>query len=244
MMKVGKEEIMGMLAAVEVLMGRGIEHDFQQWKAWLQEISDIVTKVPGVQAKMQEPAGASPYPTMIIEWNPEQVGITAGDVYDQLVAGEPRIMSHAAGEGYSFRVRPPAIRAGEQGAAGRRIAEVLRNAPKGVRKTTVAAPVVDVAGRWDVDVAYSRGTARHRLTLVTNGHRVEGTHIGRELEGVVSGTVSGDRVQLRSSLPVQGTRLDYRFEGTIQGQTIEGEVDLGEYGKARWKARRLESRQG
>jgi L-seryl-tRNA(Ser) seleniumtransferase len=244
MMKVGKEEIMGMLAAVEVLMGRGIEHDFQQWKAWLQEISDIVTKVPGVQAKMQEPAGASPYPTMIIEWNPEQVGITAGDVYDQLVAGEPRIMSHAAGEGYSFRVRPPAIRAGEQGAAGRRIAEVLRNAPKGVRKTTVAAPVVDVAGRWDVDVAYSRGTARHRLTLVTNGHRVEGTHIGRKLEGVVSGTVSGDRVQLRSSLPVQGTRLDYRFEGTIQGQTIEGEVDLGEYGKARWKARRLESRQG
>jgi seryl-tRNA(Sec) selenium transferase len=244
MMKVGKEEIMGMLAAVEVLMGRGIEHDFQQWKAWLQEISDIVTKVPGVQAKLQEPAGASPYPTMIIEWNPEQVGITAGDVYDQLVAGEPRIMSHASGEGYSFRVRPPAIRAGEQGAAARRIAEVLRNAPKGVRKTTVAAPVVDVAGRWDVDVAYSSGTARHRLTLVTNGHRVEGTHIGRKLEGVVSGTVSGDRVQLRSSLPVQGTRLDYRFEGTIHGQMIEGEVDLGEYGKARWKARRLESRQG
>jgi hypothetical protein len=37
---------------------------------------------------------------------------------------------------------------------------------------------------------------------------------------------------------------DHAFDGTIQGQTIEGEVDLGEYGKARWKARRLESRQG
>jgi L-seryl-tRNA(Ser) seleniumtransferase len=244
MMKVGKEEIMGMLAAVEVLMGRGIEHDFQQWKSWLQEISDIVTKVAGVRTEMHEPAGASPYPTMIIEWNPEQVGITAGEVYNQLVAGEPRIMSHAAGEGYSFRVRPPAIRSGEQSAAGRRIAEVLRSAPKGVRKSTLATPAVDIAGRWEVDVAYSKGTARHRLTLVTNGHRVEGTHIGRTLEGVVSGTVSGDRVQLRSSLPVQGTRLDYRFVGTIQGQTIEGEVNLGEYGEARWKARRLESRQG
>jgi D-glucosaminate-6-phosphate ammonia-lyase len=148
-------------------------------------------------------------------------------------------MSHAAGQGHSFRVRPPAIRSGDQGAAGRRIAEVLRTAPKGVRTSTLAPPIVDIAGRWEVDVAYSKGAARHRLTLVTNGHRVEGTHIGRTLEGVVSGTVSGARVQLRSSLPVQGTRLDYRFDGTIQGQTIEGEVDLGEYGKARWKARRL-----
>jgi L-seryl-tRNA(Ser) seleniumtransferase len=161
-----------------------------------------------------------------------------------LVAGEPRIMSHAAGEGYSFRVRPPAIRSGDQSAAGRRIADVLRNAPKGVRKPTAAPPVVDVAGRWDVDVVYSKGTARHRLTLVTDGHRVEGTHLGRKLEGVVSGTVSGERVQLRSSLPVQGTRLDYRFDGTIRGQTIEGEADLGEYGKARWTARHIASRQG
>jgi hypothetical protein len=26
----------------------------------------------------------------------------------------------------------------------------------------------------------------------------------------------------------------------VQGQTIEGEVNLGEYGKARWTARRME----
>ena len=35
MMKVGKEEIIGMLAAVEVLMSRGIDADFKTWKAWL-----------------------------------------------------------------------------------------------------------------------------------------------------------------------------------------------------------------
>jgi len=242
MMKVGKEEIMGMLAAVEVLMSRGIDHDLQQWKSWLQEIGEIVSKVPGVRTQMQDPAGASPYPTMIIEWNPEQVGITAGEVYDQLLAGEPRIMSHATGDGYSFRVRPPAIRSGEQAAAGRRIAEVLRNAPSGVPKKTAAAPIVDVSGRWDLDVAYSRGTARQRLTLVTNGNGITGTHIGRRLDGVVSGTVSGDRVRMRSSLPYQGTRLDYRFNGTLKAETMEGELDLGEYGKARWTARRAESR--
>ena len=154
MMKVGKEEIMGMVAAVEYLMTRGFDQDMQMWKSWLQEISDIVSKVPGVRTTMHDPAGASPYPTMNIEWDPQQVGITAGEVYDKLLEGEPRIMSHATGDGYSFRVRPPAIRRGDQVLAGRRIADVLRQAPKGAPKKALTAPTADIAGRWDVDVQY------------------------------------------------------------------------------------------
>jgi L-seryl-tRNA(Ser) seleniumtransferase len=240
MMKVGKEEIIGMLAAVEVLMSRGIDEDFRRWTSYLQEISDAVTQVPGVRTAMQKPAGDTPYPWMIIEWDPAQVGITAGDVHDQLLEGEPRVMSHAAGDGYSFRVRPPAIRPGDQTLAGRRIAEVLRRAPKSMAKKTLSAPAVDIAGRWEAEVHYSRGTARHRLLLVTRGNRVDGSHIGRRLQGAVSGTVEGDRVRLRSSLPHEGTQLTYRFDGIVHGQTIEGEVDLGEYGKARWTARRAD----
>jgi len=241
MMKVGKEEIAGMVAAVEVLMGRGIEDDYRRWKSWLQDISDLVTQVPGVRTTMQNPGGDSPYPTMIIEWDPAQVGIAAGDVYRQLLDGEPRVMSHAAGDGYSFRVRPPAIRPGDQTLAGRRIAEVLRGAPKGVpKKKALASPVADLTGRWDVDVQYSRGTARHKLLLIARGNRVEGSHIGRRLQGAVSGDIDGDRVRLRSRLPHEGTALSYRFDGTVRDQTMEGEVDLGEYGKARWTARRVD----
>ena len=242
MMKVGKEEIMGMLAAVEVLMSRGIDEDFRKWRSWLRDISDIVSQVPGVRTTLLDPAGASPYPTMNIEWDPQQIGITAGQIYEHLLAGEPRIMSHATGDGYSFRVRPPAIRPGDQMLAGRRIAEVLRQA-KGVPKKPLATPAADIAGTWEVDVQYSLGTARHKLLLVTSGNRVEGSHLGRRLEGALAGTVDGDRVQLRSSLPYEGTRLNYQFDGRIQGQTIEGEVDLGEYGKARWTALRPEGRQ-
>ena len=125
---------------------------------------------------------------MIIEWDSAQVGIAAGDVYRQLLDGEPRVMSHAAGDGYSFRVRPPAIRPGDQTLAGRRIAEVLRGAPKGVpKKKALASPVADLTGRWDVDVQYSRGTASHKLLLIARGNRVEGSHIGRRLQGAVSG---------------------------------------------------------
>ena len=175
---------------------------------------------------------------MNIEWDPQQVGITAGEVYDLLLAGEPRVMSHAAGDGYSFRVRPPAIKAGDQILAGRRIAAILRRAPKGITAKTLSAPAADLAGRWDVEVQYSRGNARHTLLLLTSGNTIEGSHVGRRLQGAVRGEIDGDRVRLRSSLPCEGTRLSYRFDGRVAGETIEGEVDLGEYGKARWTARR------
>src|SRR5262249_45741037 len=181
---------------------------------WLQESSAVVTGVSGVRAAIQRPAGGTPYRWMIIEWDPAQVGITAGDVYDRLLDGEPRVMSHAAGDGYSFRVRPAAVRPGDQTLAGRRIAEVLRQAPKSVPKKTPSPPAADVAGRWEVDGQYSRGTARHSLLLLTRGNRVDGSHIGRRLQGAVSGTVEGDRVRLRSALPCEGTQLTYRFDGT------------------------------
>jgi len=252
MLKVGKEEIIGMVAAVEAHMARGMDEDYRRWTSYLQEISDAVSQVPGVRTTMHKAEGASPFPTMIIEWEPAQVGITAGDVYRQLLDGEPRIMSHATGDGYSFNVRPPSIRPGDQTLAGRRIAEVLRSAPKAVQKKTVAPASGDVAGRWDVDVQYTRGTARHKLFLITSGNRVEGSHLGRRLQGNITGTIEGDRVRLRSSLPTEGTQLTYRFEGRLQGpstpgqagslgtgQTMEGEVSLGEYGKARWSARRV-----
>lgn len=239
MMKVEKEEIMGMLAAVEVFASRGMEADYRRWRSYLQTISDQVTRVPGVSTRMQDPAGISPFPTMVVEWDPERTGITAGEVYDRLLSGQPRIMSHANGEGHSFLVRPPSIREGDAVLAGRRIAEVLKGAPTRTAAPALAAPAFEISGRWELDVQYSRGSARHRLTLVANGNRIDGTHIGRRLEGVLSGTVDGVRVRMRSSLPIQGTRLSYRFDGTVNGTTMEGTVALGEYGTAQWTARRL-----
>ncbi|CAN5894901.1 hypothetical protein BH23PLA1_BH23PLA1_24370 [soil metagenome] len=241
MMKVGKEEIMGMLAAVETLMAQGIEEDYRRWRSWLEEISDAVTRVPGVRTEMHDPAGASPFPTMTLEWDPERVGITAGEVYTQLMDGDPRIQSHAGGDGYSFRVRPTALRPGDSALAGRRIADVLQKAPRGDARKTLAPPVADLTGRWEVDVEYTRGKARHRLFLDMTGHRLEGTHVGRRFEGALTGTIDGDRVRMRSSLPFEGTGVGFTFEGRAGEGGMQGEVNLGEYGKANWTARRLKT---
>ena len=52
--------------------------------------------------------------------------------------------------------------------------------------------------------------------------------------------MSGSTVKFRSRQRYEGTVLDYRFEGELTQNRIEGTVNLGEYGKARWTATKHE----
>ena len=79
--KVSKEEIIGMLRAVEVWRSeRDLKTDFRTWESWYAEISDRITKVPGVRAEVHGPIRGGPFPTLNISWDPEQIGLTAGEV--------------------------------------------------------------------------------------------------------------------------------------------------------------------
>lgn len=230
-MKVGKEEVMGMVAAIETwATTRDIKAEYRTWESWFAEISAAVTKVPGVRTKVNPPAGASPFPVMEIAWDPERVGLTAGQIYDMLMNGEPRIQSHASGEGHSFIVRPVSMKPEHVKPVARRFHEIFAAAPRGLKKKPLSTPAADLTGRWKTAVKYSYGDAVHVLDLTAAGNQLSGSHKGRASSGKLSGAIDGNRVKLRS------TMMDYEFEGTLSGGRITGEVSLGEYGKARFTA--------
>jgi len=237
-MKVGKEEIMGMLAAVEAWVSRrDLQAEYRQWEGWYRHISEVLTRLPGVQTEVQGPAGASPFPVLHLRWNPDQMGITAGEVYQQLLNGEPRIMSHASGDSHSFMIRPVSMQPGDEKLVAARLYEIFRQAPSRRPAPARSAPAA-VGGRWDVEVQFVSGSARHTLFLEQEGHRVSGLHLGRALRGDLRGSVDGNQVQLRSSFRYESATLNYTFTGQVAGDSIEGQVELGEYGPARWAARR------
>jgi L-seryl-tRNA(Ser) seleniumtransferase len=238
MAKVGKEEIMGMLAAVEVwATTRDLEAEHRKFRSWYAYITEKVTKAPGVRTSEKPPDGPNPFPVLFIEWDPNKIGMTAGELGRLLLDGQPRIASHAAGEGHSFIIRPAAMKPGDYKVAADRLYELFSTAPK-PKAHQPAPPNSPIAGRWDVDVKYAVGASRHTLFLETEGNRVSGSHLGWKLKGDLRGTIVGDRVRLRSRLPYEGTALAYEFNGQVSGNTMSGEVDLGEYGRARWTARR------
>jgi len=104
----------------------------------------------------------------------------------------------------------------------------------------LASPSTNVSGRWDVEIRYAAGTATHMLHLQQDGNRLDGIHRGDFLTRDISGTISGDRVTLASIVTERhGDALTYRFTGTVNGSSISGSLDLGEYLAATWTARKV-----
>jgi L-seryl-tRNA(Ser) seleniumtransferase len=235
-MKVSKEEIVGMTAAVDAWVNkRDIRAEYEEWKSWYAHITKVITQVAGVKTEVQEPTRGGPFPTMNVSWDPERIGLTAGELHKILLSGEPAIQTHAEGEGYSFRFRPVAMKPDEYKIVADRLLEVFRNAPK-PRPATLAKPASDISGRWNVQMKFALGEADHLLFLEAYGNRLTGTHIGSLTRGRVEGEIDGDRVRFQSVLPIEGSRLSYEFSGRLAGDRMEGDLDLGEYPNGRWTA--------
>ncbi len=238
-LKVSKEAIVGMLRAVEIWRTeRDIQADFREWESWYAEISAVITRVPGVQAEVQEPVRGGPFPVLNVSWDPEKIGLTARQVGRMLLDGDPRIMTHAEGEGHSFLLRPVAMKPSEHKVVARRLHEVFSAAPARAETPQQRPPTVDVSGVWDVDIEYEVGSSRHKLLLVAHGNRVTGFHEGWAYRGELTGEMDASAVKLRSSFPADGNHLSYVFSGVATQDGISGYVELGEYGRARWLARR------
>jgi hypothetical protein len=59
-MKVGKEEVMGMLAAIEVWKNKvDLKAEYQKWEGWYAHISKVITQSRNSNAVRPPPAPAS-----------------------------------------------------------------------------------------------------------------------------------------------------------------------------------------
>ena len=238
-MKVSKEEIVGMVTAVEVwIHKRDLQAEYREWEQWYDHIRQRITRIDGVTASLRPPSRGGPFPILWIEWDPRKIDLSAEELRRRLLEGEPSIMTHAQGDGHGFRFRPVALKPGEYQVVTDRLSNVFRSAPKARAKPRVAAPTVDVSGRWDVRVTFSLGEGQHLLFLEVQGNELTGTHMGTRVRGELRGTIDGSKVRLLSTLPFEGSRLRYLFEGTVSGNQMKGTLDLGEYPRATWTAHR------
>src|SRR5712691_2148225 len=235
-LKVGKEEIMGMLAAVEAWTHRDHDAEWKQWESWLGTIREKVSAIPTVRNETLQPDGPSNYaPQLRVSWDAQKVGITGTELADALLAGDPRII--VPGSRNSITVMPYMMMPGDDMIVAPRIHALLSNPP---RRPSQAAPGSPgrAGGQWDVEISYKRDHAVHTLFLEQKGDQLTGSHRGEFLSGDVSGKVEGANVRCRSNHHYEGTSIGYTFEGAIDGDTMRGAVDVGEYGKAPFTARR------
>ncbi len=126
-MKAGKEEIMGLLAAVEQWVKRDHAAEWKQWESWLRHIGDTVAAFDWVTTTVIEPSSRSNVaPTLRIEWDQEVVRLGPQEVEQQLSTGEPRIEVSSHGAGISLM--PYMMEEGEYKIVAQRLEEILRGA--------------------------------------------------------------------------------------------------------------------
>lgn len=146
-MKVGKEEIMGCLAAVETWTKLDTDVLYRRWNERVNRIAKLVDTVPGVTTKIYVPKGGNRYPTLRVSWDEKAWNFSVADCAKKLSDGEPRIEVLTAGNpsGVLARLekdftRPGAenhleiismsLKPGEDLIVGRRLREVLSAARK------------------------------------------------------------------------------------------------------------------
>ena len=252
-MKVGREEMIGMLVAVESWVKRDHAAEWREWVARARHIADAVSTMPGITAAVEEEPTeglSNRTPRAAIRWKSAERGCTGADASDELYNGEPRIaiVAGSGGNGAAGRddqtdtgiaVVTAMMAAGDEKIVARRIVEVL--SAKRPPKAAVApvAPAADISGRWEVTVQYAAGVGTHMIHVRQTGAAVHGVHQGEFLTRDITGSLDGNAVALRSTVTERhGDAITYRFSGTVTGETMSGTLDMGEYLTAAWTARK------
>ena len=247
-MKLGKEEAVGMLAAVEMWMKRDHKAEMEMWMSWMNHISSRVSKINGVSATVREPRGLSNHtPGLTISWDAAKLGISGEEVTNILYNTEPRVALAGGGGGRRARsgsetgisISAYMMSPGEEKIVADRIHAILSASRPPKTPELPKAPAGDLTGRWDVRIEFAAGSSDHSLHVKQQGNQLVGTHQGDFISRDFSGAISGDDVRIESFISeAHGAALSYHFTGKLAGDTISGTLDMGEYLTAKWTAKR------
>src|SRR5215831_15086441 len=153
-MKVGKEEVIGCLTAIETWLKTDPKKLYSEWNARVERIARLVETVPGVTTETYIPDDGNRYPTLRVSWDQKAWGFSITDCVQKLREGDPVIevlgvdnpsMVSAVREGVDKPNSNPkelkeqnhielvsmTIRPGEEMIVGQRLRAILSAARKG-----------------------------------------------------------------------------------------------------------------
>jgi uncharacterized pyridoxal phosphate-dependent enzyme len=90
-MKVGKEEIIGCLTALETWLNMDEKKIYSEWNGRVERIRKLVDTVPGVKTDIFIPNDGNRFPTLRVSWDQSAWGFTTADCVRKLRENDPVI---------------------------------------------------------------------------------------------------------------------------------------------------------
>jgi seryl-tRNA(Sec) selenium transferase len=243
--KVGREEMIGALAAIEAWIVMDHKAQWATWLSYLDMVSKKISVINGVKTVLREPDSLNNNtPVLLVSWDPLQLHVTAEEVSEELGRNKPRIAvaiekiitKPGEQELTSIRINAGQMQPGEDKIVSERIYEVLS-------KTRLPKPIPakassSIAGRWDVIVEYYTSKSKYSWVLEQNENWIQGIHSGKFATQNIAGTMEGDTIKIKSQEGEIENRINYTFTGKLSGDSITGSVYMVEYGTVRFSASR------
>lgn len=245
--KVGKEEMLGMLAAVEAWVNRDHVEKMKTWLNYLDTISKRLSSVNGVNSTVREPEGLSNHsPSLVIYWDPSAFNINGPEVAEELASKQPRIAVHNnysdESGNTSIIISSGQMQPGNDKVVADRIFEILSR--KNTKPKEMATHVTNLTGRWDVDVEFYSSRSQHTFFVEQDGNWIKGSHKGDFSMRDMVGTLDGDQVKLSSSDRHIADNIPFVFYGTVTAEKMSGQIYMGEYISAKFTATRHQQKTG
>ncbi|MBT4502576.1 MAG: aminotransferase class V-fold PLP-dependent enzyme [Gemmatimonadetes bacterium] len=227
-LKVGKEEAMALLGAVEAfLLGRDHDAEWEMWEGYLETVQAAVADLPSVKTEKEMPGIANVTPFLNISWDADALQRTPQQVYAELLDGEPRVLVSLRGGG--IQVNPYMMEDGDAGIVAQKLHQAMSTPIPEEPEIPAAPPTVDISGDWLVKVQFVCGEGVQSLHIEQDGAQVQGSYRTQYSQGDLSGQVAGDQVTLHGR---------YQLTGTVDGGEMQGTANVGQEWPATWSAKR------
>ena len=123
--KVGKEEIVGMVKALECYLKEDHEALNKEWQGRLELISSQLLKIPGVTTTYSMPDMANHVPHMEVHWD-KRITVTPREVVKALRQGKPAIVLSAGEESPALSMNSFMLQPGEDKIIAEKLSAYLR----------------------------------------------------------------------------------------------------------------------
>jgi len=129
--KVSKEEIFGLIAAVEAFLAIDEESEMAGYRQHMERTVEALGDIPGIRARVEHGPNHR-MPHAVIYFEPGWKGPDRAEIQRRLLAGNPRVYIQTIGPNGECYVDPMNIEEGEHEIVSRRVREVLVDASSGL----------------------------------------------------------------------------------------------------------------
>ncbi len=103
---------------------------------------------------------------------------------------------------------------------------------------SLSAQDENVTGDWEMTITTPRGERTQDVNFKQEGEKLTVIMQGRRGEVTAEGTVKGNEIEWTITRSTPRGEFAITYTGKIEGDTMSGEVQMGDFGSSEWKAKK------